>query len=79
MVSENLQTENSAVPAFRVKSFKISADALDKMLEQLGTASWLVNGDFQLDWEDRDTAGRALVDAIYTLRDIRKSGEGVQI
>jgi hypothetical protein len=74
----NQISNNSKGLPFRVKAFRLTPETIDKLLDQLATASWLINGDFRLEWEDRDIAGRALVDAIYTLHEIRKSAE-VQI
>jgi hypothetical protein len=71
---EKTRMQSTNLP-FRVKSFKISPEELEKVERQLSIASYYVNGDFKLDWEDRDEAGRAIFDALETLRQLKRQAD----
>lgn len=69
------QQEQAKVLPFRVIAFRIPAADFEKIEHQLAVASFHINADWQLDWEDRLEAGRAIADALCALREIKKKAD----
>ncbi len=71
--------EKAKVLPFRVNSFKIPVAEFEEIVRHIEFASFIINQDMPLDWEDRDMACRRLCDALCALRDIRRNVESDRI
>lgn len=66
-----MQIAPAKVLPFRVIAFRVPAKTFDEIQEQLRLAAHIVGLDAPLDWEDRETACRAIWDALSALAEIR--------
>lgn len=70
-INGNSNQKSNVLP-FRITAVRIPLDALDEILGDLQIASFHLNADWQLDWEDRQEACRAIYNALTTLRELKE-------
>ena len=73
MLSEKPVT--AKVLPFRIIAIRIPVREYEKILDQLQIVSFHLNGDWSLDWEDRNEACQAVYDAITALREFKEKAE----